>query len=541
MGVRYSATESAQLIQALGHNVALANEIIDRLSTGCDRLTGSLEAGELQGAAYTAAGGLFREVIRPAIKKLQEAIDDVEVELTSYRSADEEVAPYGTLDRDQLMEIKRRREEQLALIHEQIEENQAFFRQLGELLSGRWLEHWSETSQLYQIADQIGYQIRDIETKIEKLDRFVLQVSAYFSDSLTVLQLAIQGAVQLSQVQVNGDGSYSTAGLDMSWLTHLQTQKLTNHVLDKEVPLTKVEEERKIIVDSLESAYGLDRETALLLYRLQQAILKKALAEDWSKERVIYEYNRLVASPVYGERATWNGIAGTLRWEKSSELGMALQGYGFSLIEIQKFIEKIDYQQNPQYNKSSKELAHEAVYLAAVTEESWKHQRLVTKNDWTALVAHIISSMGNSMRIGDMDVPTEQYESSFRGDINSGRYGDTDLNSDLDAINMYKVMMADDVTVSSLFLAQANYTQAIQTNDLNRVQTFYENLGQGDIEKGKEFLSSLLEHDTIGGNYIRYDEIDTRLFIGGDRSEHDKSVNDFYDYLERGTKKNVGT
>lgn len=128
MGVRYSAAESAQLIKALGHNLVLANDLIDRLSAGCDQLMGTLESGALQGAAYTAAGGLFREVILPAIKKLQEAIDDIEVELTSYRSADEEVAPYGTLDHDQLMEIKRRREEQLALIHEQIEENQAFFR-----------------------------------------------------------------------------------------------------------------------------------------------------------------------------------------------------------------------------------------------------------------------------------------------------------------------------------------------------------------------------------------------------------------------------
>lgn len=541
MGVRYSAAESAQLIKALGHNLVLANNLIDRLSAGCDQLMDTLESGALQGAAYAAAGGLFREVILPVIKKLQEAIDDIEVELTSYRSADEEVAPYGTLDRDQLMEIKRRREEQLALIHEQIEENQAFFRQLGELLSGRWVEHWSETSQLYQIADQIGYQIRDIETKIEKLDRFVLQVSAYFSDSLTVLQLAIQGALQLSQVQVNGDGSYSTAGLDMSWLTHLQTQKLTNHVLDKEVPLTKVEEERKIIVDSLETAYGLDKETALLLYKLQQAILKKALAEDWSKDRVIYEYNRLVASPVYGERATWNGIAGTLRWEKSSQLGVALQGYGLSLLEITQLITKIEEQQEPGKNKSHKELAHEAVYLAAVTEESWKHQRLVTKNDWVALVAHLISSMGNTIRIGDIDVPTEQYESSFRGDINSGRYDDTDFNSDLDAINLYRQMMADEVTVSNLFLVQADYNQAIQANDLNRVQTFYENLGQGDVEKGKEFLAYLLEHDTIGGNFIKYEGIKLETFMGGDSPEYEEVVKDFYDYLERGIYRNVGT
>ena len=80
MGVKYSASESAMLIQAMGNNIQLANEVTDRLSSGCDHLIASLDSGELQGAAYTAGRGLFSDIIIPSIKKLQAAIDDIQTE-----------------------------------------------------------------------------------------------------------------------------------------------------------------------------------------------------------------------------------------------------------------------------------------------------------------------------------------------------------------------------------------------------------------------------------------------------------------------------
>ncbi|MDI5918949.1 hypothetical protein QLT09_09805 [Streptococcus equi subsp. zooepidemicus] len=70
MGVTYSAAESKALIQAMTNNIQIANEITDRLSSGCDHLIASLDSGELQGAAYTAGRGLFTVIIIPSIKKL---------------------------------------------------------------------------------------------------------------------------------------------------------------------------------------------------------------------------------------------------------------------------------------------------------------------------------------------------------------------------------------------------------------------------------------------------------------------------------------
>ena len=110
MGVKYSASESSQLMEVMANNIQVANEVTDRLTQGCDHLISTLDSGELMGAAYTAGKGLFSEIIIPAIKKLQEAVDDIQTELNSYRTADAQVAEYGNLDLDQLKKTKELRE-----------------------------------------------------------------------------------------------------------------------------------------------------------------------------------------------------------------------------------------------------------------------------------------------------------------------------------------------------------------------------------------------------------------------------------------------
>ncbi|HEL0175398.1 TPA: hypothetical protein TUC37_001685, partial [Streptococcus equi subsp. zooepidemicus] len=223
----YSAAESKALIQAMTNNIQIANEITDRLSSGCDHLIASLDSGELQGAAYTAGRGLFTAIIIPSIKKLQVAIDAIQVELTTYQRADAQIARYGTLDRDHLTELKRLRERQLQVIQAQIDENESFMKQVSSLLTGDYGTLWSDTSTLYHAKNQLEIGIREVTTKLESLEWFLTQTSDCFRGSLVVLQLAIQGATQLSQVFMSSDGSYSTAGLDMSWVTSLKNQEIS--------------------------------------------------------------------------------------------------------------------------------------------------------------------------------------------------------------------------------------------------------------------------------------------------------------------------
>ena len=229
MGVKYSAQESQELIQAMTNNLQVANEVTDRLSSGCDHLISSLDSGELTGAAYTAGKGLFTEIIIPSIKKLQAAIDDIQIELTSYKNADAQVSGYGDLDLDQLKELKKLREEQLAIVETQIQARENWLNQITDLFSLNWGKAFSEKTILYNTKSQIESGIQDLDDKIEKLEFFVSEVSQYFSDSLEVLSLAIQGATQLSKVIVDSDGNYYADGVDMSWVQKMKDVKIVSH------------------------------------------------------------------------------------------------------------------------------------------------------------------------------------------------------------------------------------------------------------------------------------------------------------------------
>ena len=188
-----------------------------------------LDSGELTGAAYTAGKGLFIEIIIPSIKKLQAAIDDIQLELSSYKDADAQVSGYGDLDLDQLKELKKLREEQLAIVEAQIQVRENWLNQITDLFSLNWGKAFSEKTILYNTKFQIESGIQDLEDKIEKLEFFISQVSRYFSDSLEVLSLAIKGATQLSKIIVDSDGNYYADGVDMSWVQKMKDVKIVSH------------------------------------------------------------------------------------------------------------------------------------------------------------------------------------------------------------------------------------------------------------------------------------------------------------------------
>ena len=181
------------------------------------------------GAAYTAGKGLFSEIIIPAIKKLQEAVDDIQTELNSYRAADAQVAEYGNLDLDQLKKTKELREQQLASVKKAIEAKESFLERVKSIATFNIVSHMESLVILSSAESQIESQIKELEEKIEKLEFFVAQVSQYFSDSLEVLRLAIQGATQLSEIIVDSDGNYYADGVDMSWVQKMKDVKIVSH------------------------------------------------------------------------------------------------------------------------------------------------------------------------------------------------------------------------------------------------------------------------------------------------------------------------
>src|SRR5438067_989509 len=136
MGIRFGVADSSNLISAMGNNVATANAIIDRLTAGSLHLIAQLEAGVLQGAAFTAGRGLFGELIVPGIIKLSQAVDDVQAELGSYEHAHSVLAEYGDLDHDDLKQALQDAREHLQIIDEQLKQNDDFLTQLQAIFTG---------------------------------------------------------------------------------------------------------------------------------------------------------------------------------------------------------------------------------------------------------------------------------------------------------------------------------------------------------------------------------------------------------------------
>ena len=524
MGVKYSASESSQLMEAMANNIQVANEVTDRLSQGCDHLIAALDSGELMGAAYTAGKGLFSEIIIPAIKKLQAAVDDIQTELNSYRIADAQVAEYGNLDLDQLKKTKELREKQLASIKKAIEAKESFLERMKSIATFNIVSHMESLVILSSAESQIETQIKELEEKIEKLEFFVAQVSQYFSDSLEVLRLAIQGATQLSEIIVDSDGNYYADGLDMSWVQKMKDVKIESHKLDKDISVTQAEKDKKKIVDDLVSSYNLDESTANVLYKLQQGILKRAKQEGWTNEKVLYEYNRLVASFVPDNFVAfrYKAIAGVVEAKERNQLS---REYGLSEVEIKTLVETLRNQHNNP--NTYKDYAHEAIQFAAFTEQSWD------LNLYS--IAHAISEVGNTARVNisgstaSLPYPMERYEISFKGDVDSGRYGDTDFNSDLDPINSYELMK--NANQKDIFKIQADYNQGIGSNKINRVEEFYKNMGHGDTKVGKDIVHYIVTDGSTGGH----------MFItrGQSKEEQKKNQEAFFDYLERGADINV--
>lgn len=229
MGVRFSATDSANLIGAMRNNLTVAGLIVGRLDAGSQHLVAQLDAGALQGAAFTAGRGLFAELILPGIAKLREAIDDIQAELASYEHAHSVVAEYGDLDHDDLTKALKEAEERLRLVEEQIERNNDFLTHVQAVFTGNVDMLVHQNQRLQQLQDHLENQISDLKEKIDRLEWFVADVSKYFTDSLEVMNRAAQAAIELSKIAVEADGSYYTAGVDLERIRGLSRAKIATH------------------------------------------------------------------------------------------------------------------------------------------------------------------------------------------------------------------------------------------------------------------------------------------------------------------------
>mgnify|MGYP000065066008 FL=1 len=502
MGVKYSASESSQLMEAMSSNIQVANDVTDRLSQGCDHLIATLDSGELMGAAYTAGKGLFSEIIIPAIKKLQAAVDDIQTELNSYRTADAQVAEYGNLDLDQLKKTKELREQQLASVKKAIEAKESFLERMKSIATFNIVSHMQSLVILSSAESQIESQIKELEEKIEKLEFFVAQVSQYFSDSLEVLRLAIQGASQLSQVLVDSDGNYSVDGVDMSWAIKMKGQKIETYI-----PITKKEK----FIQTIRQQYGFSRTESEILLNLYQKLEK-----EYGSKKANIEFFKIVASYSYGDKSygAWqvvgglyspNGVNG-INVGINYRMKSVLKKYGLKDDEIDTIQKAIQNQHNFTNLKKIQETDSEAEltqkldagaskaygkdvrYADLDANQKSRIRELLSQFGGTTDYSHMAATI-SAHYTGNHFIENEDDLAGWQGDVAGTMglppsLGNDDYRSDLDAVNIYNKMKNGDSVVD----VTNSYYDSVERTSGYRAYEFVQNIGEGDYTKGMNKL-----------------------------------------------------
>ena len=502
MGVKYSASESSQLMEAMANNIRVANEVTDRLSQGCDHLIATLDSGELMGAAYTAGKGLFSEIIIPAIKKLQAAVDDIQTELNSYRAADAQVAEYGNLDLDQLKKTKELREQQLASVKKAIEAKESFLERMKSIATFNIVSHMQSLVILSSAESQIESQIKELEEKIEKLEFFVAQVSQYFSDSLEVLRLAIQGASQLSQVLVDSDGNYSVDGVDMSWAIKMKGQKIETYI-----PITKKEK----FIQTIRQQYGFSRTESEILLNLYQKLEK-----EYGSKKANIEFFKIVASYSYGDKSygAWqvvgglyspNGVNG-INVGINYRMKSVLRKYGLKDDEIDTIQKAIQNQHNFTNLKKIQETDSEAEltqkldagaskaygkdvrYADLDANQKSRIRELLSQFGGTTDYSHMAATISAHYTVNHF-IENEDDLAGWQGDVAGTMglppsLGNDDYRSDLDAVNIYNKMKNGDSVVD----VTNSYYDSVERTSGYRAYEFVQNIGEGDYTKGMNKL-----------------------------------------------------
>ena len=506
MGVKYSAQESQELIQAMTNNLRVANEVTDRLSSGCDHLISSLDSGELTGAAYTAGKGLFTEIIIPSIKKLQAAIDDIQLELTSYKDADAQVSGYGDLDLDQLKELKKLREEQLAIVEAQIQVRENWLNQITDLFSLNWGRAFSEKTILYNTKFQIESGIQDLDDKIEKLEFFVSQVSQYFSDSLEVLSLAIKGATQLSKIIVDSDGNYYADGVDMSWVQKMKDVKIENQKIETSIPISKKQKS----IQTLQQQYGFSQTESEILLKLYVSMEKK-----YGTKKANVEFFKIVASYSYGDKSygAWQIVAGLYSPNGvngiivgiNDKLKYILKKYGLKDYEIDTIQKAILNQHNfarlekieegdtndeirGKLNLASEKAFGQGNYNKLDEKQKARVRELLSQFGGTIDYSHMAATISAHFT-DNHGIENEDDLAGWQGDVAgamgiSPSLGNDDYRSDLDAVNIYNLMKNGDSAVS----VTNSYYENVKKIPGYRSYEFVQNIGEGDYTKGMKKL-----------------------------------------------------
>ena len=235
MGIKYSQSESKELMKKLLANVAVADNITSRLSKGSSHLQQVVrdKNSGLSGAAYTVGADLFSK-IDTLIQKYNAAVADVHSDVQAYQTAEMMLNGEPAIDETVVMRILDLKNSDLRELEEQLRTNQQFLS--SQVVVGAVLEAWllPYNQELSRQIEQVKEAIRHEEERLKRLHQFVSQVSSLFTDSVDAFNLAAKGISVFNQTRVDSAGyAYYPTDSDMKWLSELEENEFGSYSITR--------------------------------------------------------------------------------------------------------------------------------------------------------------------------------------------------------------------------------------------------------------------------------------------------------------------
>lgn len=389
-----------------------------------------------------------------------------------------------------------------------------------------------------RIIDLFQEMKYEFELILQHLEEFSNESISWFSQ-LQSIQSSLNSAISNLSKSLHISSGVIDIPKNQDWEKALRDFdiKLENFKLKNKIESLPQKDQQ--IIRDFEKTYNLDTQSAYSLYKLQQGILLKAKKEDWDNKKIIFEYNRLLASCSYiviplkkdskklddfklTNNSTyvatrWQALCQTEDWETTKKL---LQQYGLSLFEINHLKKSISVQHALAGKKNKLDLSHEAVQLACFTEQP-------SENRWRVFLHRLSHVINRGL---------EHEEISYKGDIDSGRLDSADIFSDIDAINMYHKMTK--TSSQNVFNVSSRYHQDVRSGKINRVDEFYENNSFGTNNKtdGKRNVEKIIRTSTPGSAWIRGTETTNKEARNKSKQTYDNNTKDFWDILNKEEK-----
>lgn len=238
-------------------------------------------------------------------------------------------------------------------------------------------------------------------------------------------------------------------------------------------PKTDVEK----LVESLEKQYGFSEEDAKLIAEAWDKFEESKEAQGLTYEEKIHKFFGCLAAfheGYSGSDTKFKVVCGTPTQEEAKKF---FKSIGYTDDEIKRMCDAIENQHAGKVGNGNRDFVHECVIITEMAYSGAVKMGLDVIDDPDALI-------------------------SYKGDIYSRSMGKDDINSDIDAMNLYNRIKNS----SNPMEAMNEYYEGCNNGTINPSEEFLKNYGDGDAEKGLEKVEKIIDQksiatDTLGHSY----------------------------------------